>query len=226
LYRVAFEDWAALLPPGGHVLDIGCGHGTPVVATLLARGFEVTGIDLSEGMLTRARAKYPAAHFSNRTAAELTEEDGYDGVCAFFSLLHTDPIELRVAFDRIRRALKPGGYLLIGSLISDLSARLAPMYRFKGQWVWGNEFSLEELQTALAECNRFTIVRVTEEIQDLKNDSDQATSVPVSMEPADTPPTEGEQLIAAAQAALARTPWLNGKSARQFFTVLAQRPAT
>ena len=223
-YRIAFEDWVALLPPGGHVLDIGCGHGMPVVATLLARGFEVTGIDLSEGILARARAAYPAAHLRNLTAAELTEQDRYDGVCSFFSLLHTDPIELRVALDRIRRALKPGGYLLIGSLMSDLSVRFAPMYRFKGQWVWGNEFSLEEIQTALTEYNRFTIVHVTEDIQDLKKGSDQASFAAVAIEPANAPPTEGEQLIAAAQTALASTSWLNGKSARQFFTVLAQRP--
>jgi 2-polyprenyl-3-methyl-5-hydroxy-6-metoxy-1,4-benzoquinol methylase len=63
MYRVVFEDWVARLPPGGRVLDIGCGHETPVAATLLARGFEVSGIDLSEGMLTRARASYPACAF-------------------------------------------------------------------------------------------------------------------------------------------------------------------
>ena len=224
MYRVAFEDWVARLPPGGHVLDIGCGHGTPVVATLLARGFEISGIDLSEGMLARARATYPAAHLRNQTAAELTEQHCYDGVCSFFSLLHTDPIELRVALDRIRRALKPGGYLLIGSLMSDLALRLAPMYRFKGQWVWGNEFSLEEIRTALTEYGRFTIVHVTEDVQDLKNDSDQAAHSATEL--AGAPLTEGERLVAAAQAALANTSWLNAKSAQQYFTVLAQRPVS
>jgi hypothetical protein len=92
MYLNAFEDWVARLPPGGRVLDVGCGHGAPVVATLLERGFQVTGIDVSDGMLVRARETYPAADFRNCLPTELTEQETYDGICSFFSLLHTDRV--------------------------------------------------------------------------------------------------------------------------------------
>lgn len=42
------------LPPGSQVLDIGCGTGRHAVG-LAKRGFRVTGIDLSSGMLAEAR---------------------------------------------------------------------------------------------------------------------------------------------------------------------------
>ena len=165
MYRDAFEDWVARLPAGGRVLDVGCGHGAPVVATLLERDFQVTGIDVSEGMLARARAAFPGVDFRNCLPTELTERDTYDGICSFFALLHTDPIELRVALMHLHRALKPGGYLLIGSLLSNLNARQGPMYRFKGQMVWGCEFSADELVSALTAQDRFTIVARVEDVQ-------------------------------------------------------------
>src|SRR5699024_4897458 len=49
--------WAEALPTGTRtVLDVGTGTGN-VALQLAADGYEVTGIDLSEGMLERARAK-------------------------------------------------------------------------------------------------------------------------------------------------------------------------
>jgi hypothetical protein len=47
----AFDRWLEQFPSGGHVLDAGCGHGNPVIARLLERGFQVTGSDISPKML-------------------------------------------------------------------------------------------------------------------------------------------------------------------------------
>src|SRR5438067_4814328 len=44
------------LPPGGLVLDAGCGPGL-VSAALLAAGFRVVGVDLSREMIERARTR-------------------------------------------------------------------------------------------------------------------------------------------------------------------------
>ncbi|NLO73604.1 MAG: methyltransferase domain-containing protein [candidate division WS1 bacterium] len=44
------------LQPGATVLDVGCGTGRHAIE-LSARGYVVTGLDLSAGMLARARAK-------------------------------------------------------------------------------------------------------------------------------------------------------------------------
>ncbi|HSF61657.1 MAG TPA: class I SAM-dependent methyltransferase [Gaiellaceae bacterium] len=45
------------LPPGGHVLDVATGTGL-VAAELLRRGFDVTGVDQSPGMLAVARRRF------------------------------------------------------------------------------------------------------------------------------------------------------------------------
>jgi len=38
-------EWAKYLPPGGSVLDLGCGHGMPISRTLVDEGFAVYGVD-------------------------------------------------------------------------------------------------------------------------------------------------------------------------------------
>ena len=217
IYLNAFEDWVAHLPPGGHVLDVGCGHGAPVVATLLERGFQVTGIDVSDGMLARARTAYPAATFRNGLPTEVTEQETYDGICSFFSLLHTDPIELRVALLRLQRALKPGGHLLIGSLLSNVNARQGPLYRFKGQWVWGCEFSADELEAALTAQDHFTIVQRTEDVQVWR---------PANGEPVEeTEPAPSELPVPEGVLSLPPLPpAFSNKSPTQWFTILVQRP--
>src|SRR3954464_11397352 len=50
------------LPVGGHVLDLCCGTGH-IAAALGERGFRVTGVDESAGMLHLARAQAPRAEF-------------------------------------------------------------------------------------------------------------------------------------------------------------------
>ena len=49
--------FAALLPAAGHVLDLGCGFGHPVASSLLAQGFDVTGVDTSPSLVFALRAR-------------------------------------------------------------------------------------------------------------------------------------------------------------------------
>lgn len=42
------------LPPGSHILDVGCGTGRHAVE-LARRGYQVTGVDISSGMLAEAK---------------------------------------------------------------------------------------------------------------------------------------------------------------------------
>ena len=57
------NELADLLPSRAHVLDLGCGAGVPVSRDLIARGFEVTGVDTSAQQLERARCNLPQARF-------------------------------------------------------------------------------------------------------------------------------------------------------------------
>ncbi len=63
----------APLPPGARVLDVGCGTGASTALLLEAaapRG-RVVGVDISLGMLERARARVPAAAFVQADACRL-----------------------------------------------------------------------------------------------------------------------------------------------------------
>jgi 2-polyprenyl-3-methyl-5-hydroxy-6-metoxy-1,4-benzoquinol methylase len=48
------ERFSDLVPPGGWVLDAGCGAGVPV-AQWLSRSFQVTGVDISRAQIELAR---------------------------------------------------------------------------------------------------------------------------------------------------------------------------
>ena len=50
------------LPASAHVVELGCGGGTPETK-LLAERFRLTGVDLSEAQLERARTRVPGAEY-------------------------------------------------------------------------------------------------------------------------------------------------------------------
>ncbi|MGR3502222.1 class I SAM-dependent DNA methyltransferase [Pseudaestuariivita sp.] len=111
----------ALLPPGGRVLDLGCGPGTSAVHMARA-GFTVDATDASAKMVRMASAQQGVtawqAGFSDLDADAL-----YDGVWANFALLHAPRVDMDTHLAAIRRALKPGGVLHIGMKTGDGTAR-------------------------------------------------------------------------------------------------------
>lgn len=154
-----FEAWLDGLPRGGHILDAGCGHGDPVVARLLERGFQVTGIDLSPGMLQRAREQFPGVEFFDLAVTDLEEEAVFDGACSLSSVLYLDPIDLSHGFYRLHRALKPGGALLLYAYDQHPDWRGLPYSREIHQWMWSWTYSLEEAVQALEEHGYFKVIR-------------------------------------------------------------------
>ena len=110
------------MPPGASVLDIGCGTGRHSVE-LARRGFKVTGIDISSGMLEQARKRAEAAQvnvtFHQADATCFTSDTQYDFVICLcegsFGLLGTggDAIEQPLSILRnASAAMKPGAKCL------------------------------------------------------------------------------------------------------------------
>ena len=62
-FNSELEQFVSLLPKEAHVLDVGCGAGIPTANFLIKRGIKVTGIDLSDSMLSMARENVPDAEF-------------------------------------------------------------------------------------------------------------------------------------------------------------------
>ncbi|PTM42021.1 class I SAM-dependent methyltransferase [Bosea sp. 124] len=99
--------FAAALPAGGRVLELGCGGGHDSVE-LLARGLDLVPTDGSPELAAQASERL------GRPVAVLLFEDidaqaAFDGVFANACLLHVPRSGLPGILARIHAALKPGG---------------------------------------------------------------------------------------------------------------------
>lgn len=125
-----------LLPPGGSVLELGCGAGNHC-AEMLARGFKVRATDGSPEMaeIASRRLNHPVEPMLFH---ELDEQGAHDGVWASACLLHVPREELTGILGRIRRALKPGGVFYASYKIGDHDGRdsLGRYYNYPSpQWL-------------------------------------------------------------------------------------------
>ncbi len=144
------------LNDGDTVLDIGCGAGIPVALTL-ARRFQVTGVDISGGMIERARANVPAGEFINDDIMSVEfSTSNFNAITAFYSIFHLPREEHPELLRRIFRWLKPGGYLL-ATLSYCNDAPYTEDY-FGVTMYWSN-YGLEEYHRLLAEAG-FKILEV------------------------------------------------------------------
>jgi|GEM_PF-70854 len=119
--RVKKEIVDRWVKPGINVLDIGCGTGE-LMEYAAQKGAYVTGIDISEGMLSVARKRFQEAELGDKAElhhAGITELDRLFGDKCFdlvtstlvFSELYTD--ERQWAYKEIARVLKDSGTLVL-----------------------------------------------------------------------------------------------------------------
>ena len=116
LHEIAWlERFAAGLPPGGRILDLGCGMGEPIARWLIDHGFNVTGIDSSSSLIALCRERFPAAdwHVADMRGLELGE--AFDGLIAWHSFFHLSPQDQRPMFERFAAHSKPGAILMFTS---------------------------------------------------------------------------------------------------------------
>jgi len=113
-------------PAGGAILDLGCGTGRHSVPLAL-RGFRVTAVDISEGMLEVARQRAQAAEvdveFVRSDAAEFVRAESFDtAIClcegAFCLLSEGDEALQRddLILRNIAASLRPGGVVILNAL--------------------------------------------------------------------------------------------------------------
>jgi ubiquinone/menaquinone biosynthesis C-methylase UbiE len=104
---------SASLPPGGTVVDVGCGTGTFGIAFALNRpDATVIGVDGDPEILAIARAKPGAGsvEWNRGLAGQLPlADDSADVVTMSLVLHHLLPDQKREAMAEARRVLKPGG---------------------------------------------------------------------------------------------------------------------
>ena len=135
--RAWLDRFCALLPPGGEVLDLGCGMGEPIAAYVISRGFAVTGVDSSTSLVSLARSRFPAQQWvvSDMRALELGR--GFHGLLAWQSFFH----------------LSPGGALMFTSGSTEGEA----IGEWQGEPLYHGSLDTAEYR-ALLEANAFEVL--------------------------------------------------------------------
>lgn len=104
--------FAESLPPGGNVLDFGCGSGW-AANRFRDLGLTSTGFDGSQGLADEAKRRYGVDVAVGRFE-EFSAPGAYDGIWASFCLLHDSREAMPGHLARLHDALRPGGRIYIG----------------------------------------------------------------------------------------------------------------
>lgn len=114
------HDFMELLAPKSKVLDAGCGAGIPI-AKMLAKQFDVIGVDFSEAQVALAKKNVPNADF---VCADMTQldfpDESLDGICSYYAIIHIPREEHEGLIENFYKMLKTGGIALLCLGAQDL----------------------------------------------------------------------------------------------------------
>ncbi|NMJ42886.1 class I SAM-dependent methyltransferase [Roseomonas sp. JC162] len=144
--------FAALLPPKGMVLDLGCGPGRPVAAHLASLGHAITGVDSSPEMIAMAQAALPGHDWIVADMRGLALGRRFDALLAWDSFFHLCHDDQRAMFRRFADHAAPGAALMFTSGPSHGIA----MGRLGGEPLFHASLDAAEYRSLLA-ANRFAV---------------------------------------------------------------------
>jgi SAM-dependent methyltransferase len=147
------DRFTALVPPRGDILDLGCGAGEPIAASLIRDGFRVTGVDASETLIGLCRERFPNRAWFVADMRQFSLPAKYDGILAWHSFFHLNQDDQRAMFPRFAALSAPGAALMFTAGHFDGVA----MGEFGGEPLYHASLSPEEY-TALLEENGFAVV--------------------------------------------------------------------
>jgi ubiquinone/menaquinone biosynthesis C-methylase UbiE len=153
------------LPAGARVLDLACGWGR-IAVPLAQRGYRVTGLDLSEAFLARARRSAQKAgldiDFRQGDMRQIPFVAEFDAVIMMgtaFGLLESDEEDEKV-LHAVARALRPGGRFFL-----DQASREWGIRHYRGRdWAEreGGILVLQERELNLLESRNYVRLTIIE----------------------------------------------------------------
>jgi len=108
----ALERALRFIGTGRVALDVGCGCEGRFLGLLLARGFDCTGLDISEKMLVLAAQRHPAASFASGDICTWRLPRRYDLITAWDSTFHLPLESQEPVLLKLCEGLTPDGVLL------------------------------------------------------------------------------------------------------------------
>jgi tRNA (cmo5U34)-methyltransferase len=122
---------ASLLPAEkmANVLDLGCGTGLELEEYFAVNPHaRITGIDLTEAMLESLKVKFSGKEIITICGSYFDVPFGYeifDAAVSVESLHHFTKEEKIPLYEKLRKALKPGGYFILTDYYADLDEQEA-----------------------------------------------------------------------------------------------------
>ncbi|MFG1890572.1 class I SAM-dependent methyltransferase [Micromonospora sp. NPDC049051] len=137
----------------GPVLDLGCGPGH-LTDHLRSLGVDATGIELVPEFIAHAQAAHPGGRYRLGSMTDLGVADhSIAGILAWYSTIHLPPQDLDGVLAGFRRAMAPGGTLVLG--IFDGAEVAAFDHKVVTAYRWPvDEFSARLARAGFAEVER------------------------------------------------------------------------
>lgn len=110
-----FELFISGLPDKAKILDLGCGHGTPVAKLLSERGHRIVGVDRSKALLAVAASELPQHQWVLSDLETYEPHDLFDGIVIWDSMFHLPRNEHLKLLKKAYSVLSPAGMLILSS---------------------------------------------------------------------------------------------------------------
>ena len=162
---------------GNFILDVGCGAGqfSDYFAKL---GFQVKGIDFSNGLLSIARKNYPNIEFENADISEFETTILYDGIFTKDVLFHLPDEDIVKTLKMFKKALKQNGKICIIMDMPKVAGEQIFVEELNENYkIYYNYLKPEKLKTLLEQSG--IIVNDVQIIKDNDNASSYATGLMV-----------------------------------------------
>jgi SAM-dependent methyltransferase len=109
------DRFLALIPPGGEVLDLGCGSGRPMARRLIEQGRRVTGVDSSPELIALCLQRFPDQTWLVADMRALHLGQRFGGILAWHSVFHLTPTDQEAMFAVFAAHAAPGAPLMFTS---------------------------------------------------------------------------------------------------------------
>lgn len=149
--RNLLDLFAERFKPGALICDAGCGPSAHIGRYLFDKGFNVSGVDISDKCIEIARSNNPQMHFERADMASMPFEDSsFDGVISYYSIIHTPKKDAGIFFREFNRILKPGGYILIAVKAGEKEGFISELLGIKTE-IYFSLFTEEEISELLTQ---------------------------------------------------------------------------
>ncbi|HEX4007504.1 MAG TPA: class I SAM-dependent methyltransferase [Acidobacteriaceae bacterium] len=147
------DRFLALIPPGGTILDLGCGPANPIASYFIRSGYAVTGVDSSPSMIALCQSRHPEGEWRVADMRTLDLGRRFDAILAWDSFFHLNHHDQRGMFPIFARHAAPGTALMF----TGGPAHGEVLGEFADEPLYHSSLDPEEYRSRLADAG-FSIV--------------------------------------------------------------------